>query len=102
MEQVRVGIIGLGNVGSGTLEILSENAGPIAAKLGFRLVVTAVCSRSVASKSLPDALGPVFKTADWREVVNRPDVDIVAELVGGTTVAREILDAAMAHGKSIV
>jgi len=87
MEEVRVGIIGLGNVGSGTLAILAENADQIALKLGFRLTVSAICSRSVASKSIPDSLGPVFRTPDWRQIIDRPDVDVVAELVGGTTTA---------------
>ncbi len=102
MEEVRVGIIGLGNVGSGTLAVLADNADQIALKLGFRLKVAAVCSRTVVSKSIPEALGPVFKTADWRLVVERPDVDIVAELIGGTTTAAEIIDAAIAHKKSVV
>jgi homoserine dehydrogenase len=102
MEEVRVGIVGLGNVGSGALAILAENAGQIALKLGFRLKVSAVCSRSVASKALPEALGPVFRTPDWKTLIERDDVDIVAELVGGTTTAREIIDAAIARGKSVV
>src|SRR5712692_913268 len=102
MEEVRVGIIGLGNVGSGTLAILAENADQIALKLGFRLTVSAVCSRSVASKAIPETLGPVFRTPDWRQVIDRPDVDIVAELMGGTTTASEIIDAAIAHKKSVV
>ena len=66
MQQVNVGIIGLGNVGSGTLEVLAENADQIALKLGFRLRVAAVCSRSVNQKKIPEALGEVFKTYDWR------------------------------------
>src|SRR6185503_19551584 len=99
MEEVRVGIVGLGNVGSGTLAILAENADQIALKLGFRLTVSAVCSRSVASKSIPSALGPVFRTTDWRQIVDRPDVDIVAELVGGTAIAAEIIEASIAHKK---
>src|SRR6202451_4206703 len=102
MEEVGVGIVGLGNVGSGTLAILAENADQIALKLGFRLEVTAVCSRSVASTALPDSLGPVFQTPDWRQVVTHPDVDIVAELVGGTQPAAEIIDAAIANKKSVV
>src|SRR5262249_42198357 len=80
MEEVNVGIIGLGNVGSATLRILAENADQIAGKLGFRLNVVAVCSRSVASKQLPAAFSGVVRTTDWREVVSRPDVHIVAEL----------------------
>ncbi len=99
---MRVGVIGLGNVGMGTLTILAENAESVATKLGFRLRVTAVCSRTAESKSLPAGLGDVFRTTDWRQVVEHPEVDIVAELVGGTTVAREIIDAAIARGKSVV
>jgi homoserine dehydrogenase len=102
MQEVHVGIVGLGNVGSGTLAILAENAGQIALKLGFRLRVTAVCSRSVETKSVPESLGPVFKTTDWRELVCRPEVDIVAELVGGLTVAKEVIEGAIAHRKSVV
>src|SRR6266699_2909252 len=102
MKDVHIGVIGLGNVGSGALSILAANADQIALKLGFRLRVTAVCSRSVIDKRLPDGLGDVIRTSDWREVVTNPDVDIVAELVGGTTVAGEIIEGATANGKSIV
>ncbi|MGO9895947.1 MAG: hypothetical protein ACLPX8_17255, partial [Bryobacteraceae bacterium] len=72
MQEVRIGIVGLGNVGSGTLAILAENGDQIADKLGFRLRVTAVCSRSVDAKKLPAGCGAVLKTADWREVVRHP------------------------------
>jgi homoserine dehydrogenase len=102
MRQVNVGVVGLGNVGSGTLAILTENAGQIALKLGFRLNVVAVCSRFVQSKTLPEGLGPVMRTNDWREIVAHPDVDIVAELVGGTNVAQEIIHAAIDNHKSVV
>jgi len=82
--------------------VLAENAAQIALKLGFPLQVTAVCSRSVESKKLPESLGRVYRTTDWRQVVSRPDVDIVAELVGGTGVAAEMIDGAIANKKSIV
>src|ERR1700730_13963129 len=102
MQEVNVGIIGLGNVGSGTLTILTENASQIAGKLGFQLRVSALCSRSIASTNLPPAAVSIWQTTDWREVVSNPEVDIVAELVGGTTAARDIIDAAIAHKKSVV
>jgi len=102
MQEVNVGIVGLGNVGMGALTILADNAEQIATKLGFRLNVTAVCSRSVESKTLPARLDRVLKTNDWREVVRHPEVDIVAELVGGTVAAREIIDAAIIEKKSVV
>ena len=102
MQEVNVGIVGLGNVGSSTLAILSENGDQIALKLGYRLKVVAVCSRSVHTKHIPAGLGDVFKTTDWRQVVSHPDVQIVAELVGGTSVAAQIVDAAIANRKSVV
>lgn len=104
MPPIHIAIIGLGNVGGGTLRILNDNGRQIERKLGFPLVVRAICARSVLSRPpeiaarFPDAL----RTADWREAVEHPDVQIVAELVGGTTVAAEIVDAAIARGKSIV
>jgi homoserine dehydrogenase len=102
MQEVNVGIVGLGNVGTGTISILAENAEQIAQKLGFKLNVCAVCSRGVQEKTLPFELAGVFKTTNWREVVAHPRVDIVAELVGGTGVAHEIISAAIANGKSVV
>ncbi len=102
MKDVHVGVIGLGNVGSGTLAILNRNAAQIAQKLGFGLKVTAVCSRSVGSMEPADVPTDVFRTTDWRDVVSHPGVDIVAELVGGRGAAREMIEAAIANGKSVV
>jgi homoserine dehydrogenase len=104
VSALNVGIIGLGNVGGGTLRILRQDAAAIEARLGFPLRVRAICSRSAATR-LPDAadgLDDVLVTGDWRAVVADPEVAIVAELVGGTTVAAEIIEAAIDHGKSVV
>lgn len=102
MEAVGVGLVGVGNVGGGTLTILAENARNIALKLGFPLEVRVVCDLKIAEKKLPAGLGEVERTTDWRRVVNHPGVDVVAELVGGTTVAEEIILGAIANKKSVV
>jgi homoserine dehydrogenase len=102
MQPVNIGIIGLGHVGSGTLDILAENAVDIAAKLGFPLRVSALCSRHIAGKQFNPAFDSALKTADWKEVVDHPEIEIVAELVGGTGTAREIVEGAIARGKSVV
>ena len=102
MREVRVGIIGLGNVGQGTMTILAETAQQIEQKLGFPLRVKAICSRGVEKVSVPAGLGDVVRTTDWREVVSHAEVDIVAELVGGAGVARQIVETAIDQGKSVV
>jgi len=102
MREVNVGVIGLGNVGMGTLTLLAENAAQITEKLGFPLRVTMICSRSVDSRQTPEALKDAKRTSDWRQVVASPDVDVVAELVGGTTVAADIVEAAIEQAKSVV
>lgn len=102
MEGVGIGIIGLGNVGGGTLTILAENGAEIARRLGFPLRVLAVCSRNPQAKTLPPGIGPALVTSDWRQVVAHPEVEVVAELVGGTGVAAEIVETALRAGKSVV
>jgi homoserine dehydrogenase len=99
MHPVGIGLIGLGNVGGGTLKILRENEVGIQARLGFPLRIVQVCSRSVKDKP---GLEGLSVTPDWRDVVVHPEVEVVAELVGGTNVAREIVESAIAHGKSVV
>ena len=100
--EVGIGIVGLGNVGSGALRIVTENAPSIAEKLGFPLTVKAVCSRGITAKKLPPLPPEVLKTTDWREVVAHPEVNIVAELIGGTATAQSIIEQALQSHKSIV
>ena len=102
MDDVNIGIVGLGNVGFGTVTILAENAEQIALKLGFGLRVKVVSSLDANAIALPEALGSVERSLDWRQVATHPEVDIVVELVGGTTVAREILETAIDHKKSVI
>lgn len=105
MTAVNVGIIGLGNVGGGTLQILLENADAIEARLGFPLRVRAICSPSVVTRP-PAAAGglpaDVNRTSRWQDVVEDPDIQVIAELIGGTGVAAEIIEAAIANGKAVV
>ncbi len=99
---VRVGIIGFGTVGQGTAHALLEHREEICARAGFEISIVAVCSRGIQTRDTSWLPSAVLRTADWREVVRSPEVDIVAELVGGTTVAREIVIAALNAGKPVV
>ena len=100
--EVGVGLIGLGNVGSGTLQILCESSKRIQEKLGFPLSLKAICARSFENKQLPEVDASVLRTTDWREVFHHPDMDIVVEVVGGAGVAAQIIEAALRRGKSVV
>ena len=98
----KVGIVGFGTVGQGAARALVEHREEIRARAGFEIDMAVVCSRNIQQRDtswLPDG---VRRTADWHEVVASPDVDIVAELVGGTTVARQIVTAALEAGKPVV
>ena len=100
--EVGVGLIGLGNVGLGALEILTENAKSIQEKLGFPLRVRAVCSRHIQSKKLPIFDSNVLQSSDWKEVVAHPEIDIVVEVIGGTGTAGQVIEGALRHRKSVV
>ena len=100
--EVAVGVIGLGNVGLGTLEILTGNAQSLEEKLGFPLQVRAVCSRNVKQKKLPPLAGAIVRTSEWRDVVRDAEIDIVVEAIGGTATAGHIIEEALRHRKSVV
>ena len=83
MQEVNIGIIGLGNVGTGTLTILTENADQIALKLGFPLRVKALCSRSIATRNLAASvesgqLHVTFRAADGFSPIKRAEYSVDA------------------------
>jgi homoserine dehydrogenase len=100
MKEVRVGIAGFGTVGRGTAEALSENRHEIEARTGARLRVTAVCRRS----PLPPSAVPhgARTVSQWNDLVAAPDVDVVVEAIGGTTVAYQVVRTALELGKPVV
>ncbi len=98
--QARVGIIGLGTVGSGVLRLLEQQGGFFSSRMNIDLKLTAVCARSEAS--LAKAPASAFRTTDPMALISRPDVDIVLELAGGTEGPLEWIAAALRAGKHVV
>lgn len=101
MEEVRLGMIGAGTVGGGVYRALHRNGSLLASRIGvrFRLVRIAVKALDEPRKvHIPETM----LTTNWREVVENPEVDIVIELVGGTTVAKEMVLSALRLGKPVV
>ncbi|TSH90766.1 homoserine dehydrogenase [Verticiella sediminum] len=101
MEPIRVGLLGLGIVGGGTFKVLERNADEIARRAGRRIVVTKVGERDVA-RARARVGADVAVEADAFAVARDPEIDIVVELIGGVTVARQLVLEAIANGKHVV
>jgi len=101
MQQVHLGIIGGGTVGSGVFEALQRNGALLASRLGASVKVQRIAVRDL-KKNRAAKIPKALLTTDWREVVFDPQVELVAELIGGTTVAREAILAALKLGKPVI
>jgi homoserine dehydrogenase len=99
LKQVNIGICGLGTVGSGTYNVLTRNLAQIQSRAGCALHIQQVGAR----RDNPACdLSSTQVTRDIFDVVNNPDIDIVVELIGGTTVAKDIVLKAVDNGKHVV
>jgi homoserine dehydrogenase len=101
MTPLRIGLLGIGTVGGGTYEVLRRNQEEISRRIGRPLIVASVGARNAekARKVVTDMKVAVMKP---EEVVRDPHIDIIVELIGGTTVAKDLVLAAIAQGKHVV
>lgn len=101
MKPINVGLLGIGTVGRGTFEVLARNQEEITRRAGRGIVITMVADKEVdKARALVGKAAVV--TADAFEVVKHPDIDIVVELIGGTTVAQQLILKAIENGKHVV
>lgn len=101
MNPVKIGLLGLGTVGCGTVAVLGRNADEIARRAGRGIRVVAAAARDLSRPRACD-LENVRLTANPVEVVDDPEVEVVVELMGGTDPARELVLRAIAAGKHVV
>lgn len=99
MKPVNIGICGLGTVGSGTVKVILRNQAEIEARTGCEIRIVQIGARR-QNASLDYADIPF--TDDIFAVAENPDVHILVELIGGTTVAKELIERAIANGKHVV
>ncbi len=99
MNTLKVGICGLGTVGSGTVNVLQRNAATISARAGVNIEIVHVGARR--DNPLCD-ITPYKVSRDIFEVVRDPNVDLVIELIGGTTIAKDLVTEAINNGKHVV
>lgn len=101
MKPIKVGLLGLGVVGGGVWDVLRRNGEEISRRAGRRIEVAAIAVRDVA-KARARVDDDVTVTADPYAVVRDPAIDIVVELIGGSTLTRELVLEAIAQGKHVV
>ncbi|HSD99916.1 MAG TPA: homoserine dehydrogenase [Burkholderiales bacterium] len=101
MKPINVGLLGIGTVGGGTFTVLDRNREEISRRAGCTITMKIVADKEV-EKARRIVGGRATVTADAKEVVSNPDIDIVVELIGGTTIAKDLILQAIAAGKHIV
>jgi homoserine dehydrogenase len=101
MQQVNLGMIGGGTVGSGVFHAWQQNGGLMAARLGVKIAFRKIAVKAF-DEPRPYPIPRSLMTTDWQEVVNDPQIHVVIELVGGTGIAKTMVLAALAQGKTVV
>jgi homoserine dehydrogenase len=101
MQQVNLGIIGGGTVGGGVFQAIQRNGALVSSRLGVRLHVARMAVRNVKKARAVSIPGSLL-TSDWTSVVNDPAIDLVVELMGGTTTARYVALQSLQQGKPVV
>jgi len=101
MRPINVGLLGLGTVGAGTIEVLRRNAEEISRRAGRDIRITHATAKDI-TKPRPVSLEGITIVADPMEIVSNPDIDIVCELIGGETTTKDLVLKAIENGKHVV
>jgi homoserine dehydrogenase len=101
MKPIKVGLLGVGNVGGGTFDVLERNQEEIRRRAGRSIEIVAVSARNL-ERAKTRTGGKVAVVADPFDIVNDPEIDIVVELIGGYDLARDLVLKAIENGKHVV
>jgi homoserine dehydrogenase len=101
MQEANLGMIGGGTVGSGVFHALQQNGTLMASRIGVNVRVRKVAVKAF-DEPRPYPIPADVMTTDWQDVVNDPEIHMVSELVGGTTLAKVIVLAALKLGKPVI
>lgn len=101
MKPVKIGVIGLGTVGGGTINVLQRNAREIARRAGRDIIVTRASARDLNRERICNT-NDIDLTTDAFSIVNDPEIDIVLELIGGESIAKDLVLQAIENGKHVV
>jgi homoserine dehydrogenase len=100
MKTLKVGMLGCGNVGSQIARLLVANKADLASRSGAQLELVKVAVKDIKAKR--DGIATSLLTDDSYSVVNDPEIDLIIEVIGGISPAKELILAAFKNGKSVV
>ena len=101
MRKVNIGLVGCGTVGSGVVQGLARNGSLMGSRLGVKLSLAGVAVRN-AGKARAARVAKRLITTDWESLVCDPKIDVVMELMGGTTTARKVVAESLKLGKPVI
>ena len=101
MQSVKIGVLGLGTVGSGTVNVLRRNIKEITRRAGRDIEISRAADRDFDTPKNCNTDG-IALTMDAHDIVCDPEIQVVVELIGGTGIARELVLEAIANGKHVV
>ena len=100
MKKLKVGMLGCGVVGSQIARLLVENKSDLTSRAGANLELVKVAVKNIKTKR--EGLPSNLLTDDAKSIVNDPEIDLIIEVIGGITPAKELILAAIKNGKSVV
>ncbi|CAB4910511.1 unannotated protein [freshwater metagenome] len=100
MKTLKVGMLGCGVVGSQIARLLVENKSDLTSRAGANLELVKVAVKNINTKR--DGISSSLLTDDAKSVVNDPEIDLIIEVIGGISPAKELILAAIKNGKSVV
>jgi homoserine dehydrogenase len=101
LKPVKVGVLGLGTVGGGTVNVLKRNAAEIARRAGREIIITRASVKDLDKERICDTQG-IMLTTDPLDIINDPEIDIVLELIGGAGPVKDMILKAIENGKHVV
>jgi homoserine dehydrogenase len=101
LKPVKVGLLGLGTVGGGTVNVLKRNAAEIARRVGREIIITRASAKDLDKERICDTQG-IILTTDPMDIINDPEIEIVLELIGGAGPVKDMVLKAIENGKHVV
>lgn len=100
MQNIKVGLIGFGTVGSGVYSLLEKNSSLIRERSGVDIIIKSICD--LRKDEIKGKVKNIYVTNDWKEIIRDKEINIVIELIGGIEPAKSIVMEAFKNGKDVV